>query len=289
MECVIAFLMIFVGVLALGGVGVLNRLRLGRGDRALKRLAERYGGTYISGGWFSSPTVQFHYGQSRVPVVVFTAKHSKRGYSHVVIDWPEAKFRCEVLSRWAYLPNQGEFRDLQQLSIDPQFDRRYVVLTNDFGETHELMNEAFRWQLNRLRSLFGDDFVHVSFRRGEMEIVKQSPISSFEHADELVRASVGLFDQGMLTHSVGIEFVAEEDIQVFQEATCQVCGEDVITDMVFCRRCKTPHHMECWQYVGCCAIYGCQETRFLTPHIAEPLAPDSGVDPSVLEEKEPSG
>jgi hypothetical protein len=33
--------------------------------------------------------------------------------------------------------------------------------------------------------------------------------------------------------------------------------------MVLCRRCRTPHHHECWEYYGSCAIYGCLETRWL--------------------------
>jgi hypothetical protein len=27
--------------------------------------------------------------------------------------------------------------------------------------------------------------------------------------------------------------------------------------VVVCRRCRTPHHLECWRYVGRCTTYGC--------------------------------
>lgn len=281
MECVIAFLLVFVGVLALGGISALNRLGAGRLDRALKRLSQRYGGTYIAGGWFSAPAIQFHYGNERVPVVVFTGKRGKRRYTHVVIDWPDPHARLEILSRWAYLPDQREFRGLYECTIDAEFDHRYVVLSNDPRDASRTLTDPVKWQVQRLRGFFGDDFIHISVRRGELEIVKQRQVGSYEQVDEFLRSALQLFDQAMLTRSEGIDFVAGGGPVVVQEAVCQVCGEDIVTDMVFCRRCSTPHHLECWQYVGACAIYGCQEKNYVAPHVADSISPgpDTPGDP----------
>ncbi len=269
MECVVAFLIIVVSLIAMSGFGVLSKFRFGRSNSALAKLAKRWGGVYISGGLFNAPTVQFHYGRDRIPVVVYPAKHSKRGYAHVVVAWPDASFRCEILSRWSYVPQQHEFRGLEEIAIDLRFGQRYVVLTNNPQEARALLNTAVCWQIERLRSLFGDDFIHISLRRGELEVVKQRLFSSLEQADDFVRAILELYDQAMLTRSVGIEFMQEEGLQVVQDAVCQVCGDEITTDMVFCRRCKTPHHLECWQYVGSCAIYGCQEKHYVAPQIAQ--------------------
>jgi hypothetical protein len=43
---------------------------------------------------------------------------------------------------------------------------------------------------------------------------------------------------------------------------CQVCGEKMETRVVYCARCRTPHHEECWTYVGNCSTYACREIRF---------------------------
>jgi hypothetical protein len=43
---------------------------------------------------------------------------------------------------------------------------------------------------------------------------------------------------------------------------CQVCGETMESRVVFCAKCRTPHHEECWSYVGQCSTYGCREIRF---------------------------
>ena len=40
--------------------------------------------------------------------------------------------------------------------------------------------------------------------------------------------------------------------------TCKVCGEPIDGGaVVLCSSCNTPHHRDCWEYVGACSIYGC--------------------------------
>ncbi len=39
---------------------------------------------------------------------------------------------------------------------------------------------------------------------------------------------------------------------------CKVCGEAIAGGAVIvCAACNTPHHRDCWEYVGACSIYGC--------------------------------
>jgi hypothetical protein len=48
---------------------------------------------------------------------------------------------------------------------------------------------------------------------------------------------------------------------------CKVCGEVIDGGLVvLCASCRTPHHRECWEYVGACSIYGCGSK------LAEPAA-----------------
>jgi hypothetical protein len=48
------------------------------------------------------------------------------------------------------------------------------------------------------------------------------------------------------------------------EGHCPVCGGGMSSRVATCARCRTPHHAECWAYVGMCSIYGCREIRVLT-------------------------
>ena len=44
---------------------------------------------------------------------------------------------------------------------------------------------------------------------------------------------------------------------------CRICGETVPKDPVYCAKCLTAHHHDCWEYTGMCSTYGCgsKETR----------------------------
>lgn len=47
------------------------------------------------------------------------------------------------------------------------------------------------------------------------------------------------------------------------EPVCIVCGEllDGEADVVRCANCETPHHRDCWEFQGVCAVYGCGSER----------------------------
>lgn len=47
------------------------------------------------------------------------------------------------------------------------------------------------------------------------------------------------------------------------ESSCQVCGTSMgQPPVVYCVRCRTPHHEECWEYAGRCSTFACQERRY---------------------------
>jgi len=53
------------------------------------------------------------------------------------------------------------------------------------------------------------------------------------------------------------------------ELTCQICGSTIdLEHVVYCRKCGTPHHKDCWEYNLQCSTFGCG-SRFHTddpPH-----------------------
>lgn len=47
------------------------------------------------------------------------------------------------------------------------------------------------------------------------------------------------------------------------ESKCQVCDSGLGQgSVVYCVRCATPHHDECWTYAGQCSTFACRERRF---------------------------
>ncbi|MBI4859233.1 MAG: peptidylprolyl isomerase [Candidatus Riflebacteria bacterium] len=47
-------------------------------------------------------------------------------------------------------------------------------------------------------------------------------------------------------------------LKVSGEVRCQVCGAGIERTVVFCPRCETPHHEDCWNYNQGCSIFGCK-------------------------------
>src|SRR5262249_50513385 len=46
-------------------------------------------------------------------------------------------------------------------------------------------------------------------------------------------------------------------------SVCQICGATLGQGaVVYCIRCATPHHEECWTYVGQCSTFACTERSF---------------------------
>jgi len=44
---------------------------------------------------------------------------------------------------------------------------------------------------------------------------------------------------------------------------CPVCATEMTDGVITCEKCRTPHHQECWTYVGQCSTYACKGKRFV--------------------------
>ena len=40
-------------------------------------------------------------------------------------------------------------------------------------------------------------------------------------------------------------------------ARCLICRHELADDIIYCGRCHTPHHRECFAYSGGCSVYAC--------------------------------
>ncbi|MBI3073651.1 MAG: hypothetical protein HYY84_16185 [Deltaproteobacteria bacterium] len=45
---------------------------------------------------------------------------------------------------------------------------------------------------------------------------------------------------------------------------CGVCGDELAAGVIACATCETLHHLSCWEFVGHCSVYGCDEFRGVT-------------------------
>ena len=258
-----------------GGVPVCDRLCCAHHSvRARRRfvyeqLARRYAGAYVPSG-FWRPGVRLRYGQTQA-----TLRETARGKpfadrcTQLVIDWPDAIVRCEIVPRAAAnFPTTLYF--LPEFPTgDANFDRQYAVRGLVEKEVQNLLREGVRWQIDRLAQLPASNTVYVLIQHGQITVRKPKVLTRFEDLRMFTERALELYDQLMLTRVSGIEFLAEDEAQPLGEVICPVCGEPVVRDMVFCRRCKTPHHADCWQFINGCSVYGCGEKSCQAPQPAQ--------------------
>jgi len=268
-ECLISFVAIVVIITVVVGYGALAQTRADRENGVYRSLAGRFRGHHTPSGWFSRPNIRFRYGATHVLVYV-VAPHGKRGplYTQAMISWPDHSVDAEIFpSRMSpftssHVPNEYRLGS-------EEFAKQFIVRTNDPVAMHVFLSEGVQWQINKLRRILNADEVSIQLTRGRLVVRKEAHIKLFNQLEDFISASLELYDQAMLTRSVGISFVEGEQSSPV-EAECQVCGDSITTDMVFCRRCKTPHHLDCWQYYGECSVYGCGEKRCVSPKVAGP-------------------
>jgi hypothetical protein len=259
------FVVLVVVVTAVVAVAAAAQSRADRWNRGYQAVAHRFGGTCMNAGWFGRPSVRFRYGATHA--LLNTYKAGASHYTQVVINWPDPNLRLEVYAQ----PAPAGLPEHDPGSVR-EFFLRYFISGPDPDANLAFLSDGVRWQIERLRQVAGSDEVYVSVYRGRLLVRKRVLLRQYSDLEEFTQVALELYDQAMLTRSTGIEFVQEATARTIEDAVCRVCGDAIVTDMVFCRRCKTPHHLECWQYYGACAVYGCQETRWVAPRAAGPSA-----------------
>lgn len=236
---------------------------------AFQMLAQRYGGVCVTNGIWGRPAARFKYGENSAHV---EAKKNRTLGRHTEchLQWDDDDFTCIIVPSHVQVGWRSAW-GLQPVELDdPSFERRMQVLSSNVEAAKRLLSEGVRWQVQRLCEFLGDGHVELFWRKGSLTCRKFGWMRTYDNLDHFTRIFFELHDQGMLTRVEGISFVESEDAVAIGDATCQICGEEIVVDMVFCGRCKTPHHRECWEYFGSCSIFGCQETKYVTPQLAEP-------------------
>ena len=267
MECLGVVFLIFACVIAFLVIAAARaQSRADRWNQAFAGAARRFGGDLKFGGWFSYPQLRINYGQTFARLTTYTIDGSRGPRClELIIQFPDARFRCEVLPKPPCWQLISETPGLSQVEFAwDDLRHRWQVRADDGDEARAFLSAGVRWQMDQLWQTPEMAEVALSVRPGWMLIRKRWTSTRGTDVEQFVEFGLALFDQAALTRTVGIEFV-EDGTQVVEQAQCRVCGDVMEHDIVYCRRCKTPHHRECWEYNGACSTYGCRETIYLLP------------------------
>jgi hypothetical protein len=148
---------------------------------------------------------------------------------------------------------------------DSDFDREFVVQANDIEMTRDFLCPSARRAITDL---------HRAVHPGGM-LVSINPERMLVQVDRNMAktpdALLWVVHQALLLHDDLIAGVSErlkEGVDIVENPdeepeeagppTCKVCGGPIADqDVITCAACSTPHHRDCWEYVGACSIYGC--------------------------------
>ncbi len=231
-------------------------LALGKSKKLFQQLASRYGGNVVNR---FRPKMWFRYGSTMG--VVNRARHPiHKEQTVLTVSWPDKKFRFDIGTPDSSIRENRHCEKLDSEEVG--FTHSLNVRTNDLDEFAEMFNHGVRWKVDQLVDLLNVQSLQVSLANGKLKINKPGRIREFQQLDDVVRLSLELYDQMLLSKSEGIEFVDDAEAKILGDVKCPICSEDVIDDMVICIRCKTPHCRDCWQYNGHCATFACNETRY---------------------------
>ena len=148
---------------------------------------------------------------------------------------------------------------------DPAFDRGFLVQANDLemAVTSSTQRSAPRSATFSEWSMPGESWSR-SIPNGSSSRSIETSAKACNSLSAAVREALiihdGLLGGVMERMNQGIAIVEQPDAgqEDAGPTICKVCGEAILDDAVIvCAACNTPHHRDCWEYVGGCSIYGC--------------------------------
>lgn len=263
----ILLLLVLYGVVRL--IVALTSGGLGGRYRAYRTLATNYRGRYESRGLVDPPTVSFTHGGSavRVGLAPVVPGQSNPPRTRIVTRFGEGlPYRLELFPALRPAPAQMARGTRTVRTGDHAFDRDFIARANDPDVTLSLTRDpAVRLVLDHLRKLAPPAGILVAVNPERMLVQVDRDLGATKTGLELavglaLRLHDRLIDHVASRAAEGIDIVesgsaAPEDAG---PATCKVCGESIEGEHVVCTTCRTPHHGDCWSFVGGCSIYGCK-------------------------------
>lgn len=229
--------------------------------RKLESVARHLGGRVVLLGGFGA----IHFEHLGYPAEIRFSKRGKSShYTHLEIRWPGPRFRCEIYPE-SFLASLRKLMGMQDIVIgSPRFDSAFIITGDDEAGIKALLNVQVQSAIFNLAEYVRG--MHVRIGDRSLTVTCAGLLSDFARLVEFAKLCRELCEAAVAAQGHGIEFLDGAAMTMTAPAAgaarCMVCGELLAAEIVYCRRCKTPHHRECWSYGGGCSTYGCGEKKF---------------------------
>jgi Prokaryotic RING finger family 1 len=265
-----AFALVFY-VLIRSGAKMLGWIT-GTRFRAYRLLAAKYHGRYENRGMSDPPTVSFNYNGSTVRVGLAPQFPGQPTYPRTRVVARFARglpFRMELAPIGRPAPAQPPKGTRPVRVGDAEFDRSFIVQANDPEMARDFLTAPVRWALANLLRLGPPGGVLVSINPERMLVqVDRNLGASVDSLANGVREALAIHDglqSGVAARlGEGVSIVAAGPASAEDAAgppTCKVCGDPIAgpgSPKVYCSTCRTPHHRDCWDFIGACSVFGCK-------------------------------
>lgn len=263
LECFLGFVV----VTTILGVAWYHRSRASSVTKAYASVAGWFRGRVERRGWGLSPLLRIPYHPAELVLTTSVAENGRR-CTEAIFDVPVFHTDVRITSQTLSLKWLGKSPGKVRMG-DAEFERQYRITSEDSEAARALLTGGVRNVITLLGRVKGGP-IDIRFGSGQLIVQKVAVLDQAPELTAFVRHSLELLDQVMLSRSEGIEFVEQLGFQAIEDAKCPVCLDTIADDLVFCGRCKTAHHRECWIYSGKCSTYACGETQFVVPRVAKP-------------------
>jgi hypothetical protein len=267
----IALVVVIFYVMIRSGVKVLGWVT-GTRFRAYRLLASQYRGRYENRGMSDPPTVSFHYNGSTVRVGLAPQFPGQPTYPRTRVVARFARglpFRLELAPVGRPSPAQPPKGTRPVRVGDSAFDRSFVVQANDPEMARDFLTAPVRWALANLLKLGPPGGMLLSINPERMLVqVDRNLGASVDSLANGVREALAIHDglqsgvAARLGEGVSIVAAGPASPEDAGPATCKVCGEAILgpdsPQVYYCTTCRTPHHRDCWEFIGSCSVFGCK-------------------------------
>ena len=235
--------------------------------KAYRQLALRYQGKYENRGLTDPPTVSFAHNGShvRVGLAPIVAGQVQPPRTRVVARFAKGlPFRLELAPVARPAPHQAPKGTRVVRIDDPDYDRTYVTQANDADMAREFLSPSVRYAIENLRRLSPPAGMLVSINPERLLVqVDRNLGVNVDALCYAVGEALAIHDQlqgsvkARLSEGIAIVQSGPAPIEETGPPVCKVCGEPITEFHVVCSTCRTPHHRDCWVFVGGCSIFGC--------------------------------
>lgn len=236
--------------------------------KGYRQLAKAYRGRYEYRGMSDPPTVSFRFNDSTIRVGL--APHVP-GQPIVPRTRVVARFahgiplRLELAPELRPAPPQAPKGTRHVRTGQVKFDREFVVQANDPDMAAAFLAEPIQLAVSRLTRMAPPGGMLISINPERLLVQVDRNLAPFPDALQVMVREALLILNGLL---IGVASRSSAGVTILDESpgiadlstdapVCKVCGESITGRKVLCALCKTPHHDDCWEYIGACSVFGC--------------------------------